>query len=85
METAARSPYEIPDHTQDFPPCAIFLAAGDTLVNPENSRLLAASLEKHHIPCKREIGPEGEHGFADGTGMCMAGWTKRAVDWMESL
>ncbi len=85
METAAQSPFEIPDHTGDFPPCAIFLAAGDSLVNPENSRLLAASLEKHHIPCRLEIGPEGEHGFADGTGMCMAGWTKRAVDWMESL
>jgi len=23
--------------------------------------------------------------FADGTGMCMEGWTKRAVDWFESL
>ena len=25
------------------------------------------------------------HGFADGTGMCMAGWTERAVRWYEEL
>ena len=85
IETARRSAYEIPDHAEGFPPCAIFLAAGDDLVNPENSKLLAASLEKLGIPCYLEIGPEGGHGFADGTGMCMAGWTERAVRFAESL
>ena len=85
IETARRSAYEIPDHAEGFPPTAIFLAAGDELVNPENSKLLAASLEKLGIPCRLEIGPEGGHGFADGTGMCMAGWTERAVRWYEGL
>ena len=85
IETARRSAYEIPDHAEGFPPTAIFLAAGDELVNPENSKLLAASLEKLGIPCRLEIGPEGGHGFADGTGMCMAGWTERAVRWYERL
>ncbi len=85
METARKSAYEIPDHAEGFPPCAIFLAAGDELVNPENSKLLASSLEKLGIPCYLEIGPEGGHGFADGTGMCMAGWTERAVRFAESL
>ena len=61
------------------------LAAGDELVNPEHSRMLARKLEALHIPCRLEIGPDGGHGFADGSGMCMAGWTKRAVDWYESL
>ena len=46
---------------------------------------LAAALEKHGIPCRLEIGPTGGHGFADATGMCMAGWTERAVRWYESL
>ena len=85
METARHSAYEIPEHAEGFPPCAVFLAAGDELVNPENSKLLAASLEKLGIPCYLEIGPEGGHGFADGTGMCMAGWMERAVRWFEGL
>ena len=82
---AMKKAYEIPDHTEGFPPCAIFLAAGDQTVSPEHSKRLARSLEEHQIPCRLEIGPEGGHGFADGTGMCMAGWTERAVRWAESL
>ncbi len=82
---AIRTEYELPDHVELFPPCAIFLAAEDELVNPANSRLLAAALDRAGIPCRLEIGPEGGHGFADGSGMCMAGWTGRAVRWYESL
>ena len=62
-----------------------FLAAQDELVDPEHSRLLARALEQAGIPCRLEIGPTGGHGFADGTGMCMDGWTKRAIDWYEHL
>ena len=81
---AMNTAYEIPEHAEGFPPCAFFLAAGDELVSPEHSRILAGKLEELHIPCRLEIGPDGGHGFADGTGMCMAGWTKRAVDWYEN-
>ena len=81
---AMESPLEIPDHAGNFPPSAIFLAAGDTMVNPEHSRRLAAALEKQGIPCKLEIGETGGHGFADGTGMSMAGWTERAIRWFEN-
>ena len=85
LREAAQTDYEIPDHVAGFPPCAIFLAAEDELVDPENSRLLAKALEAARIPCRLEIGPTGGHGFADGSGMCMAGWTERAVRWYESL
>ena len=85
LAEAARTEYEIPDRVEGFPPCAIVLSAGDDLVDPENSRLLARALEEKHIPCRLEIGPEGGHGFADGSGMCMAGWTERAVRWFEAL
>ncbi len=85
LEEAARTDFEIPEHVEGFPPSAIFLAAQDELVNPENSRMLAAALNRSGIPCRLEIGPAGGHGFADGSGMCMAGWTRRAVDWYESL
>ena len=54
-------------------------------MNPEHSKLLAKALESHGIPCRLEIGPEGGHGFADGTGMCMEGWTERAIRWYEGL
>ena len=84
-EEAAASEYEIPEHAELFPPSAIFLAADDELVDPRNSRMLASALDRHQIPCRLEIGPDGGHGFADGTGMCMAGWTERAVKWYESL
>ena len=82
---AVNTEYEIPEHAEGFPPCALFLAAGDELVSPDHSRTLAAALEKLGIPCRLEIGPEGGHGFADGSGMCMAGWPERAVRWYESL
>ena len=85
LETAVNTAYEIPEHAEGFPPCALFLAAGDELVDPENSKMLARALERLNIPCRLEIGLEGGHGFADGTGMCMAGWTERAVRWFESI
>ncbi len=85
LDEAQRTDFEIPDHVEGFPPTALFLAAGDELVNPENSKMLARALEAKDIPCRLEIGPEGGHGFADGSGMCMAGWTERAVRWMEEI
>ncbi len=85
MEEALGSAYETTQHAEHFPPCAFFLAADDELVSPDNSKDLAAALEKHGIPCRLEIAPAGGHGFADGTGTDMAGWTERAVKWYESL
>ena len=82
---AAEREYEIPEHAEEFPPSAIFATATDDLVNPNHSRKLAKALEELSIPCRLEIGPEGGHGFADGTGMCMEGWTERAVRWVESI
>jgi len=85
IQTAIRSPFEIPDHVEGFPPCAVFLTETDTLVNPKHSRLLQQALQRQGIPCRLEAGPSGGHGFADGTGMCMAGWIERAVRWYEEL
>ena len=84
-EEAMQKEFEIPEHVETFPPCAIFVTAGDELVDPENSKMLDRALKALQIPSKLEIGPEGGHGFADGSGMCMAGWTERAVKWFESL
>lgn len=84
-EEAMQKEFEIPEHVETFPPCAIFVTAGDEMVDPENSKMLDRALKALQIPSKLEIGPEGGHGFADGSGMCMAGWTERAVKWFESL
>ncbi len=80
---AMEKPFDSPEHTEGFPPCAIFVMADDELLG--HSKLLAGSLEKLNIPCRLEIGPEGGHGFADGTGTCIAGWTERAVKWYEEM
>ena len=80
---AMNTAYDSPEHAEGFPPCAVFVAAEDELA--EHSRVLARALEKLHIPCRLEVGPEGGHGFADGTGTCMDGWTGRAIRWYESL
>lgn len=85
IEKAAGSAFEITDHADKFPPCAIFATETDEQVNPEHSRLLQQALLRLGIPCRMEIGPSGGHGFADGTGMCMAGWTERAIRWYEGL
>ena len=50
-----------------------------------NAETIRERLERNGIPCRLEVGPSGGHGFADGTGMCMAGWTERAVRWYEGL
>ncbi len=83
IQEAAEKEYEIPEHAEGFPPCAVFVAEKDDLAG--HSRALADALERLSVPCRLEIGPEGCHGFADGTGMSMAGWTERAVRWYETL
>ena len=85
MEEACNSCFEIPEHVEGFPPTAIFVSDGDELVDPQHSKLLAASLDKAGIPCMLEVGPTGGHGFADGTGMCMEGWPERAIEWFEQV
>ena len=84
-DKAALRAYETQEYADSFPPCALFLAADDKLVNPDHSRMLAEALGRVSVPCRLEIGPEGGHGFADGSGMCMEGWPERAVRWFESL
>lgn len=83
MQEACNSCFEIPLHTEGFPPTAIFVTAEDELVDPDHSRKLAAALSAIGIPCRLEVGPTGGHGFADGVGMCMEGWPGRAVAWFE--
>ena len=85
MQEACSSCFEIPQHVTGFPPTAIFVTEEDKLVDPEHSKCLARALDAAGVPCRLEAGPTGGHGFADGTGMCMEGWTKRAIEWFGQL
>lgn len=68
-----------------FPPTAIYLSAGDTLVPPAHSHLLKKSLEEAGVPVHMEEGEGGYHGFAGGEGMNMEGWPERMIAWLEGL
>lgn len=85
MDEACESCFEIPEHVEGFPPTAIYLCCDDDVVDPEHSKKLAMALSKAGIPFSIEIGATGGHGFADGTGMRMEGWTERAIDWYQNL
>ena len=83
MEEACNSFFEIPEHVEGFPPTYVVTMEGDNVCNPEHSKMLVKALEAAKIPCKFELGPDGWHGFADGIGMIMEGWPKRAMDWLR--
>ena len=85
MEEACNSFFEIPEHVEGFPPTYVVTMEGDNVCNPEHSKMLVKALEAAKIPCKFELGPDGWHGFADGIGMIMEGWPKRATDWLREL
>ncbi len=85
MEEACGGCFEIPEHVGGFPPTAVFVMDGDELVDPMHSKALAKALEDAGIPCRLEVGPGGRHGFAEGTGTCMAGWPERAIRWYEQV
>ena len=85
MRESCEGCFEIPEHVDGFPKTAIFVAAEDELVDPQHSKTLADALRRAGIPCRLEIGETGGHGFGDGTGMCMEGWPKRAIEWFEAF
>ena len=85
MEEACNSCFEIPEHVEGFPPAYIVTMEGDNVCSPEHSKRLAKALEDAKSPCRLELGPEGWHGFADGIGMSMEGWPKRAVHWLKEV
>ena len=69
--------------TATYPPCYVWCGEADTLVDPENTRRMAAVLERAGVPYRCEIFPGVEHGAGPGTGTAAEGWIDRAADfWM---
>lgn len=66
--------------TPAYPPCYLWCGDADTLVDPENTRRMAAALERKEVPFHCEIFPGVEHGVGPGTGTAAEGWIDHAVD-----
>ena len=70
--------------TAAYPPCYLWCGDADSLVDPGNTRLMAAALERAGVPYRCEIFPGIDHGVGPGTGTAAEGWIDRAVDfWLK--
>lgn len=64
---------------KDFPRTFLWCGSADSLVPPENSRMLAARLKANGVPhCFIEY-PGVDHGVGLGKGLACEGWIKEAV------
>lgn len=78
--------YDIPSQfTKEYPPCYIAHCEDDSTVSVNHSRKLKKLLDDAHIPSVLEIGKCGGHGFGDGTGTELEGWTGRADLFLDLL
>lgn len=70
--------------TDNYPPTFLWWGDSDGTVDPDNSRMLQAALEAHHIPCQCREYKGVDHGIGIGKGLPCEGWFEDAVKfWME--
>ncbi|MGX8692632.1 MAG: alpha/beta hydrolase [Clostridia bacterium] len=70
--------------TADYPPAYLWCGDADATVDPENSRRLAAALDRAGVPFLCEIFPGVEHGVGPGSGTAAGGWIAQALAfWQE--
>ena len=67
----------------NYPPTYLWCGDADSTVPPENTKRMAAALEKAGVPCRCEIFPGVDHGVGPGTGTAAEGWIKKAVAFWE--
>ncbi|MGN0424050.1 MAG: alpha/beta hydrolase [Acetatifactor sp.] len=72
---------QITDH---YPPTFVWCGNADRTVDPENSRMLAAELEKNSIPHRFVEYPGVDHGVGLGKGLACESWFEEAVTFWES-
>ena len=68
-----------------YPPTYIWCGDSDKTVPPENTRRMAAALEKAGVRYKCEIFPGVDHGVGPGTGTAAQGWLAHAVEFWKSV
>jgi acetyl esterase/lipase len=64
------------------PPAFLAHAKDDTLVTPENSRIMYEALLAHHIPAEYLELPNGGHGLNGYKGPSWDAWQKRSMEWL---
>ena len=70
--------------TKDYPPTFLWCGLDDHTVDPENSRMLAASLARKGVP-HQFLPIEGvDHGVGIGEGLPCEGWLEKAVAFWET-
>lgn len=69
--------------TADYPPTYIWCGEADKAVSPENTKKMAAALEKAGVPYQMETFPGVDHGFGPATGTSAEGWIDHAVNFFE--
>jgi acetyl esterase/lipase len=70
--------------TSDTPPAFLVHAEDDATVPIANSQLFHSALEKHHIPTKLLVYPNGGHGFGLNNRTTKDQWFDHFVDWLNS-
>lgn len=71
--------------TSDYPPTFVWCGDADTCVNPKNSYMMAAALEKAGVLHKYMIFPGVGHGVGLGIGGVSEAWFEEAVSFWLSL
>lgn len=64
---------------KDFPRTFLWCGSADSLVPPENSRMLARQLEIHGVAHRFIEYPGVDHGVGIGKGLTCEGWIEEAV------
>ncbi len=77
--------FDVISHLDNYPPCYITACKNDDTVPYSQSVRLSEKLNEKGIPNILELGNIGGHGFGEGTGTSVEGWTKRAIEFFESL
>ncbi len=67
-----------------YPPTFLWYGEADTVVPPENSRMLYDVLQKYGVPCELHHYPDVPHGVGLGEKLPCAGWIEKAMDFWET-
>ena len=71
--------------TKETPPIFMAHAVDDRPVQPENSRMLYAALQKKNIPSKYMELPDGGHGLNGYKGPSWDAWQKGSIQWLKEI
>ena len=71
--------------TDKTPPMFLAHAKDDTLVPPENSRMLYEALKAHKVPAEYLELPSGGHGLNGYQGPMWDAWQAKSLEWLAAL